>query len=84
MRFIGVAEVLGGLGLVLPGLLRIWVGLTPLAAACLVPIMIGATVTMVQSKGFVSAIFPLLVGLLVLWIAYARWRVAPLRGRGSE
>ena len=84
MRFIGVAEVLGGLGLVLQGLLRIWVGLTPLAAACLVPIMIGATVTMVQSKGFVSAVFPLLVGLLVLWIAYARWRVAPLRGRGSE
>lgn len=84
LRFIGVAEVLGGLGLVLPGLLRIRVGLTPLAAACLVPIMIGATVTTVQSKGLVPAMFPLLVGLLVLWIAYARWRVAPLRGRGSK
>jgi hypothetical protein len=46
--------------------------------------MIGATVTTVQSKGFASAIFPLLVGLLVLWIAYARWRVTPLRGRSSE
>ena len=33
VRFIGVAEVLGALGLVLPGLLRIRPGLTPLAAA---------------------------------------------------
>jgi uncharacterized membrane protein YphA (DoxX/SURF4 family) len=43
MRFIGVAEVLGAIGLILPGLLRIRPGLTPLAAAGLVIIMIGAT-----------------------------------------
>lgn len=42
LRFIGVCEVLGGLGLILPGLLRIWTALTPLAAAGLVIIMIGA------------------------------------------
>ena len=44
MRFIGVAEVLGALGLILPGLLGNRPGLTPLAAAGLVIIMIGATV----------------------------------------
>src|SRR5437899_5590907 len=44
LRFLGVAEVLGALGLILPGLLRIRPGLTPLAAAGLVIIMIGATV----------------------------------------
>ncbi|MGH8650481.1 MAG: DoxX family protein, partial [Burkholderiales bacterium] len=44
LRFIGVAEVLGALGLILPGLLRIRPGLTPLAAAGLLIIMIGATV----------------------------------------
>src|SRR2546430_7816965 len=44
VRFIGVAEVLGAIGLILPGLLRIRPGLTPLAAAGLVIIMIGATV----------------------------------------
>ena len=33
VRFIGVAELLGGLGLILPALLRIRPGLTPLAAA---------------------------------------------------
>ncbi|RPJ82398.1 MAG: DoxX family protein, partial [Acidobacteria bacterium] len=43
LRFIGVVEVLGALGLVLPGLLRIRTGLTPLAAAGLLIIMIGAT-----------------------------------------
>jgi hypothetical protein len=36
LRFIGVAEVLGALGLILPGLLRIRPGLTPLAATGLV------------------------------------------------
>src|SRR5262249_32892953 len=40
LRFIGVCEVLGGLGLVLPGLARIRTGLTPLAAAGLVIIMV--------------------------------------------
>jgi uncharacterized membrane protein YphA (DoxX/SURF4 family) len=45
LRFIGVCEVLGGLGLLLPGLARIRTGLTPLAAAGLVVIMVGATVT---------------------------------------
>jgi uncharacterized membrane protein YphA (DoxX/SURF4 family) len=42
LHFVGVCEVLGGIGLVLIGLLRIKLGLTPLAAACLVIIMIGA------------------------------------------
>jgi hypothetical protein len=44
VRFIGVAEVLGAIGLVLPGLLRLRPGLTPLAGAGLVIIMVGATV----------------------------------------
>ena len=44
VRFLGVAEVLGAIGLILPGLLRIRPGMTPLGAAGLVIIMIGATV----------------------------------------
>src|SRR5258706_15384255 len=43
LRFIGVAEVLGAFGLVLPGLLRIRPGLTPLAAAGVWIIFVGAT-----------------------------------------
>src|SRR5918995_436408 len=51
VRFIGVVEVLGALGLILPGLLRIKPGLTPLAAAGLVIIMAGATVVTLVSGG---------------------------------
>src|SRR5579864_9333030 len=43
LRFIGVCEVLGALGLILPSLLRVLPVLTPLAASGLVIIMIGAT-----------------------------------------
>ena len=45
IRFIGVCEVLGAVGLILPYALRILPGLTALAAAGLVVIMVGATVS---------------------------------------
>ncbi len=83
VRFIGVAEVLGALGLVLPGLLRIRPGLTPLAAAGLVIIMIGATVITVSSGALGIGLFSFVVGLLAAFVAYGRWRLAPLPGRSS-
>ena len=43
LRFIALCEVLGALGLILPDFTRVRPGLTPLAAAGLVIIMIGAT-----------------------------------------
>ena len=75
VRFIGVAEVLGALGLILPGLLRIRPGLTPLAAAGLVIIMIGATVITLAADGVAPALIPLVVGLLSAFVAYGRWRL---------
>jgi uncharacterized membrane protein YphA (DoxX/SURF4 family) len=78
LRFIGVAEILGGLGLILPGLLRIRPGLTPLAAAGLVIIMIGATVITLTWMGVAQALMPLVVGLLAAFVAYGRWRLAPI------
>jgi len=83
LRFIGVAEILGGLGLILPGLLRIRTGLTPLAAAGLVIIMIGATVVTLMTGGGAMAAIPLVVGLLAAFVAYGRWRLAPL-GRSAQ
>jgi DoxX-like protein len=77
LRFIAVAEVLGALGLVLPGLLRIRPRLTPLAAAGLVVIMIGATVVSLMTGPPVLALIPLVVGLLAAFVAYGRWRLAP-------
>ena len=80
VRFIGVAEVLGAIGLILPGLLRIRPGLTPLAAAGLVIIMIGATVLTLAGGDVALALIPLVVGLLSAFVAYGRWRLAPHRG----
>ena len=80
LRFIGVAKVLGAIGLILPGLLRIRPGLTPLAAAGLVIIMIGATAVTLAGGDVASALIPLVVGLLAAFVAYGRWRLAPHRG----
>ena len=80
LRFLGVSEVLGAVGLILPGLLGIRPGLTPLAAAGLVLIMIGATVITMATMGVVMALIPLVVGLLAAFVAYGRWRLAPLGG----
>ena len=79
LRFIGVCELAGGLGLVLPGLLRIRTGLTPLAAAGLAVIMIGATATMLIGGMGAGALIPFVVGVLAAWIAYGRSRRVPLR-----
>jgi hypothetical protein len=81
LRFIGVCEVLGALGLILPGLLRIRLGLTPLAAAGLVIIMIGAVVLTIVGDGFAMAVTPMVAGLLAAFVAYGRWRLAPHRSR---
>ncbi len=80
LRFIAVCEVLGAIGLILPWLLRIRPSLTPLAAAGLVIIMIGATVTTLATAGVAMALFPLVVGILAAFVAYGRWRLAPHRG----
>lgn len=72
LRFIGVAEVLGAIGLILPGLLGIRPGLTPLAAVGLVVIMIGATVVTLVGIGVAPALIPLVVGILSAFVAYGR------------
>jgi hypothetical protein len=80
VRFIGVVEVLGAVGLILPGVLRVRPGLTSLAAAGLVIIMIGATVITLTGGDVAPALFALAVGLLAVFVAYGRWRLAPHRG----
>jgi DoxX-like protein len=72
IRFIGVAEVFGAIGLVLPGALKIRQGLRPLAAVGLVIIMAGATVVTLLGGGALSAMFPLIVGVLAGSVAYCR------------
>jgi len=72
LRFIDVAEVLGAVGLILPGLLRIRQGLTPLAAAGLVIVMTGATAITLATGGVAPALMPLVAGGLAAFVACFR------------
>lgn len=70
VKLLGVAEVLGGIGLVAPELTGIVPMLSPIAAACLAIVMIGAVKTHRDRKEPVVA--PALLALLCLFVALGR------------
>ena len=72
LKFIGLCEFLGALGLVLPGLFRRQQYLTVWAAIGLTIIMIGAVVVSVMTMGAAAAVTPLIVLLLCVFVAYGR------------
>jgi len=76
MQFIGVVELDGALGLILPGLTRIGRQLTPLAAFGLFLEMIGATVATLVGGAVNQVLLPVVVGLLCVIVAFGRrsWR----------
>jgi len=74
IRLIGVAEVLGALGLVLPLATGIAPILTPIAALCLATLMIGAAVTHVQIKDPRSAsVTTIVIASLLVVVAIGRF-----------
>ena len=84
VRFIGLAELAGGLGLVLPALTRIQPQLTPLAAAGLVLDMFLAAIFHL-TRGEFGFIIPNLVLLaLAAFVAYGRWKLVPIAPRGAS
>ena len=85
LRFLGVVELAGALGLILPSLLRIRPYLTPLAAGGLVIVMSGATSISMAGGTVAPAIPPFIIGCLAGLVLYARTRVVPIREktRGS-
>jgi uncharacterized membrane protein len=77
----GIAEILGGLGLILPGLVRRYTFLTPLAALGLVLVMIGAAIFHI-TRGEVQNIgMNVVLALLMAFVAYGRWKLRPLQDR---
>ena len=75
---VGIAEILGGLGLILPGLLKIRPEVTVYAALGLVVVMIGAAIWHAGREEW-SNIGTNVLNILVLgYIAYGRWRLSPL------
>jgi uncharacterized membrane protein YphA (DoxX/SURF4 family) len=73
LKFIGACESLGAIGLIVPWLTRIRVQLTPIAAAGLVIIMVGATVISIAQGPMAGAIVPAVVGALATYVARGRW-----------
>ena len=82
VRFIGLSELLGGLGLILPAATRILPWLTPLAGAALALDMVLAAGFHLTRGEFPNAVTNLVLALLAGFIAYGRWRVVPIRQRG--
>jgi putative oxidoreductase len=81
VRFIGVSELLGGLGLILPAATRIKPSLTPFAATGLVVIMLLASAFHL-SRGEVSALpINFTLGALAAFVAWGRFRKAPIAPR---
>jgi DoxX-like family len=85
LRFIGACETLGAIGLVLPSITRIKPWLTPLAASGLIIIMTGATIVTLIGGQVAPALVPFTIGLLAVFVANGRSRIAPIatRSRGA-
>ena len=83
VRFIGACETLGAIGLILPGLLRVRPGLTPLAARGLLIIMMGATVVGILGRQAPAAVTSGVLGVLSALVAYGRAKWAPIAPRSA-
>ena len=81
--FSGTAEILGGLGLILPGLTKIQTRLTPLAGAGLVLVMVGAIVWHLSRGEVQNIAFNVVLAVLVGFVAYGRWKLSPLADRNA-
>ena len=78
LHLIGIAEILGAIGLILPGLTGILPWLTPLAAVGLALTMIGAIFTHYRREEYNLIIGNVILLLLSLFVAYGRFFVEPL------
>jgi uncharacterized membrane protein YphA (DoxX/SURF4 family) len=81
VRFIGVAEFLGGLGLILPAATRIMPMLTPLAGVGLATAMLFATIFHISQGEFGALPVPLVLGCFAAFVAWGRVAKAPIKPR---
>jgi uncharacterized membrane protein YphA (DoxX/SURF4 family) len=79
--FLGVAEILAAVGLTLPGITRIQPRLISWAAAGIMVVMICATIFHVMRNEISSAVVTAVLLALATFVAYMRWRVAPIAPR---
>lgn len=81
--FLGVAEVLAAVGLILPGITRILPWLIALAAAGIMIVTISATVLHISRGEISSAVTTAVLFALATFVAYMRWKVKPIQPRAA-
>lgn len=77
ITFIGVVELLGALGMLLPMLLRVKPGLTPLAALGFCIVMVLAAATHIMQGEYPGVLINAALFALAAFVAYGRWKVRP-------
>ncbi|MGH1414034.1 MAG: DoxX family protein [Pelagimonas sp.] len=82
IRFIGTAEVLGAIGLILPAATRIMPQLTKLAAAGLAVIMVLAAGLHISRGEFEVVPMNVVLFALAIFVIWGRSRKAPITPRG--
>ncbi|GAB4574322.1 MAG: DoxX family protein [Anaerolineae bacterium] len=78
IRGIGMLEILGALGAVLPALTGILPVLTPLAAVGLALVMVGAALTHLRRKEYGMIAMNAMLFALAVFVAYGRFVLVPL------
>ena len=82
--FLGVAEIAGAVGILLPAMTRKLPWLTPVAAGCLAFVVASATVLHLARNETSAAVTTAILFLLAAFVAYGRWRVRPIASRGGS
>lgn len=82
VRFIGLSEFLGAVGLILPSALKIQPKLTPIAAALLAFVMVLAAGTHIMMNDLPGLGAPVVLGLMCAFVAWGRALKAPIAARG--
>lgn len=79
--FVGITESFGAIGLLLPGMTRIWPWLTSLAGLGLMIVAISASALHFSRGETSSAITTIILFLLLAFVSYMRWKVKPFAAR---
>lgn len=76
---LGIAEILGAVGILLPGVTRVLPWLTEVSAACFAFVSVSATILHVSRGEMSSAAITAALVVVTTFVAYGRWRVRPIR-----
>jgi len=79
----GAAEILGGLGMILPAVTRIQTRLVPLAALGLSLVMLLAIIYHAARGEYQNIAFNVFLMAATAFVAYGRWKLRPLEDRSQ-